>query len=111
MPIIIVKGWTFPEDELLPKLIIKMVQEAAKEVFGEDGICPIPPGEITIVPGLELPSVRLALTKPTIEIYLYKKEERTPEFLNQIEIEFEKEMGDRFSVIVNPQPEELFITM
>ena len=111
MPIIIAKGWTFPEDKLLPNLIIEMVQKAAKEVFGENGICPIIPGEITIVPGIEPVSARLGLTKPTIEIYLYKKEERTPEFLNQIKIKFEKEMDDRFSVIVSSKPEELFITM
>ncbi len=111
VPIIIAKGWTFPEDKLLPNLIIEMVQKAAKEVFGENGICPIIPGEITIVPGIEPVSARLGLTKPTIEIYLYKKEERTPEFLNQIKIKFEKEMDDRFSVIVSSKPEELFITM
>lgn len=111
LPIIIVKGWTFPEDELSSKAVIEMVQKATKEVFGKDGICPIIPGEITIVPGLESVSVRLALTEPVIEIYLYEGEERTPEFLDQIKIEFEKEMDNRFSVVVSAQPKDLFIIM
>jgi len=111
LPIIIVKGWTFSEDELSPKAVIEMVQGATKKVFGEDGICPIISGEITIVPGLESVSVRLALTEPVIEIYLYEGKGRTPEFLDQIKIEFEKEMDNRFSVVVSAQPKDLFITM
>jgi hypothetical protein len=113
LPVIIVKGYALPQDILLMKELILSVKEATEKIFGENGICPIEPNEINIVPGFTEPiSVRLALTvKPTVEIYLYQKEERTPELLNQIQIEFEKVMNDRFSVIINSQPAELFVTV
>ena len=113
MPVIIVKGYALPQDVLLTKELVRLAKETAEKVFGKDGICPIEPGEINIIPGFTEPiNVRLALTvKPTVEIYLYQKEERTPELLNQIRIEFEKAMNGRFSVIINSQPAELFVTV
>jgi hypothetical protein len=113
LPVIIVKGYALPQDILLMKELILLAKEAAEKIFGENGICPIEPNEISIIPGFTEPiSIRLALTvKPTVEIYLYQKEERTPELLNQIQIEFEKAMNGCFSVVINSQPAELFITI
>ena len=107
------RGYALKQDKLFKKELIRLAKEASESIFGKNGICPVEPGQVSIVPGFINPPniLTVANIKPTVEIFLYDTEERTSELIDQIQTEFEKAMNGRFSIKINSQPAELFVTV
>jgi len=110
---ITVRGYALPEDILLKKMLIKKAREGAEKSFGENGIMAVPAGAVHIIPDFSVPVdiESIFYEKPKIVISLLKKEERAPDLLEAVKKEFETAMGNRFEVVINSEPEELFVTI
>lgn len=113
IPFIYVKGYALRQDILLKRLLIENVKKGAKKAFGKDGIMPVAFGLIHIVPAFSDPVdiESIFFRAPEVEIVLLEKEERTPELLEEVKKEFEIAMDNKFVVMINSQPEELFVTL
>ena len=96
------------------KEVINKTEEIAKEVFGKDGILPMPTGAVEIIPK---PVSAVSLREQVIiDILLHQKEDRTLWKLKQVAIAFKGIEGIRapthtISVEIIPSPEELWRTI
>lgn len=105
-----VRGYAFPQDIMFKRQLIKCARNGAEKAFGDDGIIPIARGGVQIIPAFKNPEYVKEAEKPTLEVCLLEKPERTLELIEAVKKEFKIAMGNRFVVKINLQPEELFVT-